>query len=89
MRAYPVAFTASGKLKFEDASDIEGTLFVLGLSSTGFTSVKVYDGTDNTGALLLSAVANQTITLQHELLASTGVYVEVAGTGKGTVWLAS
>lgn len=89
MRAYPVAFTAGGLLKNADTTDITSTQLILGLSSAGFTSVKVYDGTDNTGPLLLNATTNQTIALTHELLARTSVFVEVAGTGKGTVWLAS
>lgn len=87
MRAYPVPFTAGGKLKFEDTTDIVGEQLILGLTSSGFTSVKIYDGTDNTGPLLLNAVTNQTITLNHEVWAQTGVFVEVAGSGKGTVWL--
>lgn len=89
MRAYPVDFTASGQLAYDNSDPIEGEQFLLGLSSTGFTSVKVYDGEDNTGPLLLNAGVNETVALAHELWARSGVYVEVAGSGKGTVWLAS
>lgn len=89
MRAYPVAFTSSGQLKMDDGTTvIEGDQLLCGLTVDGFTSVKVYSGTDATGDLLLVATASGVTTLDHELYARGGVYVAVAGTGKGTVWLA-
>ena len=85
MRVQPEGFTASGVV----SSSVSGQQEMpVGLSFRGFTSVSVYNGTDNTGELVIFAPAPGTYSLSYELYCEHGCYVEVAGTGKGTLWLA-
>lgn len=83
MSARARAFTASVALVAADES-----VEIVGLSYKGFTSVNVYDGTDNTGALVLAAgAAPQTVSLNTPVICEKGVYVEIAGTGKGSIYI--
>lgn len=62
--------------------------YLCGLAFKGFTAVTVYNGVDNTGDPVLVATAPGTTALSYEINCAKGVYVEVTGTGSGTVWLA-
>lgn len=62
--------------------------YLCGLAFKGFTAVTVYNGHDNTGDPVVVATAAGTVALSYEINCANGVYVEVTGTGSGTVWLA-
>lgn len=61
---------------------------VVGFAYTGFTAVKAYNGTDNTGDVVFVGGAAGTYSFSYEVNCQKGLYVEVTGTGSGTVWLA-
>ena len=85
MRVQPVAFTGSGVV----ASQLPGTEEQpVGVSFEGFTSVKLHNGSDATGDLVAYCTAPGIFAWNYELYCERGLYVEVAGTGNGTVWLA-
>lgn len=78
-RAKP--FTASGILQTPDQADD-----VWGVAYTGFTSVTVYDGQDATGKVIIAGGAGPaTIVLNYQATTEAGIYVAVAGTGKGSL----
>lgn len=81
MRANAIPFTGSGEVQV-------GSSDVVGVSYTGFTSVVVYDGTNTTGHVIIVGGAAGTYGLSYELLCGTGIYVQAAGSGVGTVWVA-
>lgn len=81
MQANAVPFTASGVVDSD-------ALSVVGMTYTGFTSVVVYNGSDNSGAPVLVGGAAGTYGLSYELLCDKGVYIQATGSGKGTVWVA-
>lgn len=81
MQANAVVFTASGVVDGD-------ALSVVGMTYTGFTSVVVYNGSDNSGAPVLVGGAAGTYGLSYELLCDQGVYIQAVGSGKGTVWVA-
>lgn len=85
MRVQPTPFTANGVLTTSLSGQQE---MVCGMSFKGFTSVTVYNGQDNTGEVVLFASAPGVWSCEWELFCENGVYVEVVGSGKGTVWLA-
>jgi hypothetical protein len=58
-----------------------------GVAFKGFTAVTIYNGTDNTGDPVLVATAPGTVALSYEVNCQKGLYVEVTGSGSGTVWL--
>ncbi|HET6914987.1 MAG TPA: hypothetical protein VFH56_02745 [Acidimicrobiales bacterium] len=60
----------------------------VGFAFTGFTLVTLYNGTDNTGDVVAVASAAGVYAWNYEVNCQKGLYVEVTGTGKGTVWLA-
>jgi hypothetical protein len=82
MRAYPAPFTGDGVIDSSHASDFVGIAF------TGFTSVTAYHGTDATGDVVGYFSAPGTYGFNYELDLEKGLYLDTAGTGKGTVWLA-
>lgn len=61
---------------------------VVGFAFKGFTSVTLYNGVDNTGDVVAVASAPGTFSWNYEVNCQKGLYVEVAGAGSGTVWLA-
>lgn len=76
------AFTASGVLASpdQDAS-------VSGLTIKGFTSATVYNGADATGDPVLHLAGPGTVCSNLPIRCDKGIYVQVAGTGSGTVHL--
>jgi hypothetical protein len=60
----------------------------VGFAFTGFTTVTLFNGTDNTGDVVAVGTAPGTYSWNYEVNFNKGLYVEVAGTGTGTVWLA-
>lgn len=81
MAARTRKFTASEILLAADpANEISG------LAYKGFTSVTVYNGTDNTGTVVFAGgAAPQTILANGPIRCEAGVYIEAAGTGSGSV----
>lgn len=78
MRTRP--FTAGGQIIAADEADsIKGVVF------TGFTAVTVYDGTDATGNVVLAATAPGTYSYNEAVFCEKGVFVVVAGSGKGSI----
>lgn len=74
-------FTSSGLLLDADQADE-----VIGVVYTGFDSVTVFDGTDNTGKVVLAGgTGPQSILANEAIECEAGVYVEVAGTGQGSL----
>lgn len=82
MRVTPVPFTASGFV-IESGKEQQ----IAGLTVEGFTSVKIFNGTNNTGALVATVGAG-THVWHYEVWCRNGAFIEVAGTGRGTVWVA-
>jgi hypothetical protein len=80
MSATPVGFTASAIVSTKPVS-------LTGFSWTGFTAVKLYSGTDNTGTLVALGGAAATIPFSCVLEFPNGLFVEVTGSGKGSVWV--
>lgn len=75
--------------------DTEGVIAVpampqrlTGFAYDGFTKVVAYNGTDNTGDIVFVGGAAGTYALNYEVNCQKGLYIEVTGTGAGTVWLA-
>lgn len=60
----------------------------VGFGYAGFTKVVLYNGTDNTGDVVAVGGAAGTYSFSYEVNCQKGLYVEVTGTGSGTVWLA-
>lgn len=60
---------------------------VVGLSFSGFTSVDVYDAEDETGQLILHCPAPGVYTLEQPIRFTVGIYLDCAGTGKGSVFI--
>ena len=58
-----------------------GEISLTAISFTGFTAVKAYDGTDNSGQLIFTCVNAGSYAFNHELACVKGLYVECAGTG--------
>lgn len=61
---------------------------VTGFAYNGFTKVVAYNGTDNTGAVVFVGGGAGTYPFSYEVNCNKGLYVEVTGTGSGTVWVA-
>lgn len=59
----------------------------VGFAYTGFTKVVFYNGTDNTGDVVAVGGAAGLYSWNYELNCQKGLYVEVTGSGSGTVWL--
>lgn len=78
MRTRP--FTATGQVIAADEADA-----VKGLVFTGFTAVTVYDGVDATGNVVLAATAPGSYSYNEGVFCEKGVYVVVAGVGKGSI----
>lgn len=85
MQVQPVAFTASGIAASASAGTQEQ---IVGLSFSGFTSVTIHNGHDTTGDVVAFCNGQGVYSWNYELLCENGLYVECAGNGKGTVWLA-
>lgn len=83
--AQPVAAASSGA-----GFGVVGLTFLDASASANTCSV--YDGTDATGKLLASvtvaASSGTTVTFPHPLRATGGIFVDVTGACKGTVWVA-
>lgn len=78
MRTRP--FTAGGLiLAADEANAVKGLVF------TGFTAVTIYDGTSAAGNLVLAATAPGTYSYNEGVTCEAGVFVVVAGTGKGSI----
>lgn len=79
-RAIP--FTGSGALELPDQDNT-----LVGAAFIGFTSVEIYDGQDDTGVLVAASVVSggDTIHLSEPVRLEAGIYVKVAGTGKGSI----
>lgn len=60
---------------------------VAGMSYVGFTKVVLYNGTDNTGDVIAVGGGPGVYSWSYEVNCNRGLYVEVTGTGSGTVWL--
>lgn len=74
-------FTASIALVAPEEGDA-----IMGVVYTGFTAVTVHEGVDNTGTVLLAGGAGPlSILCNQPIDARGGVYVEVTGSGKGSV----
>jgi hypothetical protein len=67
---------------------VTGPVQVAGMSASGFTKVILHNGVDATGDIIMVLVGDGTISPSYEVSAFKGLYVEVTGTGKGTVWVA-
>lgn len=81
LRAIP--FTVSAKI-----ADADQAVTISGLTAgAGITSVIVHNSVDNTGDVVLYATGPGTISLNTPIRCDKGIYVEVAGSGKGTVHL--
>ena len=80
MRIIAVPFTVGGNLNGSEQ-------FIVGMSSTGFTRVRIYNGNSTGGDLIINAGTDETIVMSHHLWAPDGVYIDTQGTGKGTLWL--
>jgi hypothetical protein len=60
----------------------------VGLAYDGFTKVVAYNGVDNTGDIVFVGGGPGTYGFNYEVNCQKGLYIEVTGTGSGTVWLA-
>lgn len=60
----------------------------VGFAYAGFTKVVLYNGVDNTGDVVAVGGGEGTYSWNYEVNFNKGMYVEVTGTGSGTVWLA-
>jgi hypothetical protein len=60
----------------------------VGFAYDGFTKVVLYNGTDNTGDIVAVGGAAGSYSWNYEVNFNKGLYVEVTGSGRGTVWLA-
>lgn len=81
MAVESLPFTANAQI----VAPLEGDA-IMGVVYTGFTAVTVYDGVDNTGNVLLAGGAGpQSILSNFPIDARRGVYVVVAGAGKGSI----
>lgn len=60
---------------------------IAGVAYVGFTKVVAYNGTDNTGDVVFVGGGPGTYSWSYELNCNKGLYVEVTGTGSGTIWL--
>lgn len=59
-----------------------------GITYTGFTSVNVYNGTDSSGTLVFAGGAAPVATVfQDAIRCDLGIYVSIAGTGHGAVFV--
>ena len=58
---------------------------ISGVVVTGFTSVVVHNGTDNTGDPVLVAAGPGSVFAPAPIHCPKGVYVETAGAGSGSV----
>lgn len=74
------AFIASGVI---GTSGVPG--WVSAFTIKGFTSGTVYNGTSNAGDAVLHLAGPGTVSLPGPVHCPAGVYVEVAGAGKGSV----
>jgi hypothetical protein len=61
---------------------------IAGFAYTGFTKVIAYNGIDNSGDVVFVGGGAGVYSWQHPVNCQKGLYVEVTGTGSGTVWLA-
>lgn len=61
---------------------------IVGFAFKGFSAVTVYNGVDNTGDPVAVASSAGTYSWNYEVNCNKGLYIEVTGTGSGTVWLA-
>jgi hypothetical protein len=61
---------------------------IIGFSFSGFTSVAIYDGNDNTGTQVAFAAAPGVYPWNEPIRLGKGLYIDVTGTGKGSIWLA-
>lgn len=59
----------------------------VGFAYNGFTKVVAYNGVDNTGDVVFVGGGPGTYSMSYEVNCNKGLYVEVTGTGSGTVWL--
>lgn len=60
----------------------------VGVAFQGFGRVTVYNGTSNSGDVVFVGVGEGTYAFSYEVNCNHGLFVEVQGTGSGTVWLA-
>lgn len=60
----------------------------VGMAFQGFTKVVLHNGVDNTGDVVAVATGPGTFSWNYEINCQKGLYIEVTGTGSGTVWLA-
>lgn len=81
MRAIPAPFISGGQVE-TDSSD------VVGISFSGFTSVSLYNGTSAAADLAVYCPAPGNYSFSYELDLEKGLFLVVAGSGKGTIWLA-
>lgn len=59
-----------------------------GITYTGFDTVNVYDGSDNTGKLIFAGgAAPVTFSFEEGVAAEGGLFVDVTGTGAGTLFV--
>lgn len=80
--SYYQTFTASGAQKTNPTDTI------LEVAYKGFTGITIYEGSDNTGAVIVAGGAGpETIEVTGSPAFPNGLYVEVAGTGSGSITL--
>lgn len=59
-----------------------------GITYLGFTGVNVYNGSDNTGTLIFAGgAAPVTFAFEEGVAAEGGLFVDVSGTGSGTLFV--
>lgn len=92
MQARHIELTASGELQpytlgVNDRPNDPVNVYIVGFNNSGFTSVKLHDGRDASGPVVLSTSASGPVSLNYEIRFVNGCYVEVAGTGTVSVWV--
>ena len=60
---------------------------ITGFAFSGFTSVSIFDGTDATGTLVAFSSAPGTTSWNESIRLTKGVWIVVAGAGKGSIWV--
>lgn len=94
MQVRHIELAASGQLQPNPSNQpIRGgddpvNVYVTGLNNNGFTSVKLHDGIDATGPVVVAATNAGVTSWNYEIRFVNGCYVEVVGTGTVSVWVA-
>lgn len=79
------AIAASDQIQTQSGFETDDEL--VGFAFKGFTSVEIHDGTDATGTLVAFASGPGTFSWNESIRFSKGVWIVVAGTGSGSIWI--